>query len=159
MERANLIISILLFCFAAFVLILALNLPEPPDLGTGMLGPEFFPLVLVGLLVLLTGILLAGQMREWKRNGRKSGEEEWLPRGEAFQRIAFVLGGLLLYIILLGVLGYIAATAIFLAVLIRALERYRMTLILTVGLFAAIGLWAVFGWWIKVPLPKGPWGF
>jgi hypothetical protein len=86
---------------------------------------------------------------------RKSREGEWLPSAEGLKRVLVVLGVTVAFVVLMQVIGMIVGIAIFLAVLMRYLDRQPWWLTVVVSLAAAGVNWLVFERWLRVPLPQG----
>jgi len=80
---------------------------------------------------------------------------EWLPSREGAKRVLVVLGATLAFVVLMQVIGMIVGIALFLAVLMRYLERHPWWLTIVVALAAAGVNWLVFEHWLRVPLPQG----
>ena len=80
---------------------------------------------------------------------------EWMPSGEGLKRVLVVLGVTVAFVALMQVIGMVVGIALFLAVLMRYLERHPWWLTAVVS-FAAAGVnWLVFEHWLRVPLPQG----
>src|SRR4051812_16234625 len=80
---------------------------------------------------------------------------DWMPGREGVKRVLMVLGVTVAFVALMQVIGMIVGIALFLAVLMRFLERHRWRLTITVALAAAGLNWLVFEHWLRVPLPQG----
>ena len=115
--------------------------------GPGGPGSAFLPFWLGLIMAVLAGLLLAGALR-----ARDPGPD-WLPRGEGFRRIAVVLGVTTAFVALLQVAGMILGTALFLIVLMRALDRNPWPLTLSVAAATAALNYLVFTYWLRVPFP------
>jgi hypothetical protein len=131
------------------------------DLPLGRLaepGPGVFPLVVGTLLVVASAALVA----EARRDGPRGRDTRPLPRGgPERRRWRAVMAALLGYPLLLPLLGYLPATFLVSAALLRRLmpawQSWRTTLI-----WAAVlaGLaWALFAGALGVPLPPAPFGW
>src|SRR3954469_14759020 len=77
---------------------------------------------------------------------------DWMPRGEGLRRVLVVLGVTIAFVALMQVIGMIVGIALFLAILMRYLERHAWWLTLVVSLAAAALNWLVFAHWLRVPL-------
>jgi hypothetical protein len=116
-------------------------------------GPAFLPFWLGVVMALLAAMLLVGAWRAQEPGA------DWLPRGEGLRRLALVLGVTVAFVALLDVIGMTVATVLFLAVLLRFLDRQPWPLTFAVSLAVAALNWVVFARWLHVPLPTGPLGF
>lgn len=110
-------------------------------------GSAFLPFWLGVIMALLAGALLAGALRS-----RDPGAA-WLPRGEGLRRIAVVVGVSVAFVALLKIVGMILGTALFLIVLMRALDRSPWPLTLSVAAATAGLNYLIFTYWLRVPFP------
>ena len=116
-------------------------------------GSAFLPFWLGVAMAVLAAILLVRSVRE-----RDPGPA-WLPDAVGRRRIALVLGATVAFVALLGVLGMVVGTLLFMVFVVRGLDRHRWTSTLAVAAGLAGFNYLVFTYWLKVPLPVGPWGF
>jgi len=119
----------------------------------GAAGPEsgLFPLI-AGLIVAGAGITLL------LLPSHRASEPAW-PRGAALGRVLGVVAGLALMAGTIPYLGFAAASAITMIVLLRTVERSSWigSIALTIGAVAGV-VW-LFGHVLGMPLPRGPWGW
>ena len=118
-------------------------------------GPGFFPFWLGLIGTVLSLVLLA---QSWR--GRSIGEVPealWPDRAGALRALALV-GGLILSALLLSPAGFRATAFVFTAALLVALGVRRPVVIAVFALVSSFGLFHVFYYWLKVPLPVGPFG-
>jgi hypothetical protein len=113
------------------------------DSGPGSAFLPFWLSLVMGALAL--GLLLRAPVAG----------SEWLPGRASAQRVLAVLGVTVAFVVLMQVIGMIVGIALFLAVLMRYLERQPWWLTLVVSLAAAGVNWLVFEHWLRVPLPQG----
>ena len=120
---------------------------------SGPSGPEsgLFPL-LAGLIVAGAGIALL------LLPSHRASAQAW-PRAAALARLLGVVAGLALMAVAIPYLGFAAAAAITMIVLLRTVERssWIESIALTVG--AVVGVMWLFGHALGMPLPRGPWGW
>ena len=116
-------------------------------------GSGFFPFWLGLALAALAALLLVGAMR------RAEAGRAWVPRGHGAARLIAVVVATAAFIALMPVLGMTLGTALFLGVLLRALERHTWRATVSVSLGVAAANWVVFALWLKVPFPVGVLGF
>ena len=116
-------------------------------------GSGFLPFWLGVALAILAVILLLGAVRQ-----RDPGPA-WAPRGHGAVRFVVVILATAAFIVIMPIVGMTLATALFLTVLLKALEgrSWRTTLGVAVGM--AVANWAVFVRWLGVPFPNGVFGF
>lgn len=121
--------------------------------GEGGPGPAFLPFWLGVLMALLSGAMLVRSLREREAGGA------WLAQGEARSRVLVVIAASVLFVVLLKVLGMVVASVLYLAFLMRYLERNPWPLTLGVSAAAAGINYVVFVRWLHVPFPEGFLGF
>ena len=115
-------------------------------------GPAFLPFWRGLVMAVLAGMML------FRKSGFSAGD--WLPRGEARNRVLVVLGVTAVFIALLKVLGMVVSTVLFLVVLVRYLGRHPWWLTAAIAGAAAGINWLVFVYWLRVPMPEGMfWSF
>jgi hypothetical protein len=120
---------------------------------TGPSGPEsgLFPL-LAGLIVAGAGVALV------LLPSHRARAPAW-PRGAAVGRVLGVVAGLALMAFAIPYLGFAAAAAITMIVLLRTVEQssWIESTALTIGAVAGV-MW-LFGHVLGMSLPRGPWGW
>ena len=116
-------------------------------------GPAFLPFWLGLTMAILATLLLIGAIR--------SGDpgEPWIPRGEGLRRLLVVFGATTALVLLLGRVGMVVGTLLFLIGLFRFVDRQPWPLGLAVAAAVTGVNWLVFSYWLRVPMPVGPWGF
>jgi putative tricarboxylic transport membrane protein len=120
---------------------------------TGPSGPES------GLFPLLAGLIVAGAGAALLcLPSHRAASPAW-PRGAALARVLGVVAGLALMAGAIPYLGFAAASAITMIVLLRTVERSSWigSIALTAGTVAGV-MW-LFGHVLGMPLPRGPWGW
>jgi len=116
-------------------------------------GPGFLPLWLGVAMAGLAALLFAGATRS------RAVGAPWLPRGAGRRRLLAVLLATALFVALLDVVGMIFGTALFLAAILRLVERHAWPTALGVAAGAAAVNYLVFTYWLRVPFPVGVLGF
>lgn len=115
-------------------------------------GSGFLPFWLGVAMAVLGALLLASA-----RAGTPG--DPWLPERAGRVRLVAVVVATAVFIAVLRVTGMALGTALFLVVLLRAVEGYSWRLALPVAVGAAALNWAVFTYWLQVPFPVGLLGF
>lgn len=113
-------------------------------------GPGYFPLLLAILLIIFGGILIArgGLTRAFRS----------LSWSEAPHAIA-ILACSVFATLFMERVGYRITMIIILGFLLGAMERIRLWQALTLTLSLALGSFWLFDSLLRVPLPRGGWGF
>jgi hypothetical protein len=120
---------------------------------TGPSGPES------GLFPFIAGLIVAGAGVGLLSLSSHRAAAPARPRGAALGRVLGVVAGLALMAAAIPRLGFAAASAITMIVLLRTVERssWLGSIVLTVGAVAGV-MW-LFGQALGLPLPRGPWGW
>ncbi len=113
-------------------------------------GPGYFPL-LMGLLLIILGTLLLLQ-------GKSSPRFRSIVWAEAPHAIA-ILACSVFVTLFLERIGYRIAMVLCLAFLFGVMERLRPWLALALTLGLSLGTFWLFDTLLRVPLPRGAWGF
>ena len=112
-------------------------------------GPGFLPFGLsIVLIILSIGLILAG----WKKGATPTPfwpQRTWL-------RPLLGIAILILYALLLGKLGFLPTTVIFLLIWMGLIERLRWLTTVSISLSVTAAVYLIFGLFLEVPLP---WGF
>jgi len=113
-------------------------------------GPGYFPLLLAVLLIILGAILIARG-----KDAKKIRSVSW---SEAPHAVA-ILGCCLFVFLFMEKIGYRLTLLLVLGFLFGVMERIKpwLTLVLTFGF--SLGTFWLFDSLLRVPLPRGGWGF
>ncbi|MEW6264462.1 MAG: tripartite tricarboxylate transporter TctB family protein [Thermodesulfobacteriota bacterium] len=85
----------------------------------------------------------------------------WKPTmsGLMWGKSLIVIVALLAYTLLLTLLGFSLCTALFIGFLLRTVKPQGWLVVIAGSILTALGAYGIFEVWLKVQLPKGPWGF
>ena len=147
MRKANIIISIILLGFSGFYAYLIANLPARDLPNT--LGAAFVPWVLAGALAGLSVLLLISSILAKNENSKVS-----LPRKELLG-IAFLLILITCYVNLMGYLGFVSASIIFLSILTWLAGSRKPVEIVVFSVTTATLVYLLFYKFFQVQLPTG----
>jgi len=112
--------------------------------------PGFFPVILAVLLAIFSLVLIAQAIGETKEESVAS------PAAHAtWKGIVLALGALVVYGVLFESLGYVISTFLFIAFLMRAVDRQRWGLIAVVAFSTSLISYLLFGFLLETPLPQG----
>lgn len=150
MNKSNVIIAIALLGLSGYVLIESMGL----SLG-GLRTPRagFFPAILSAVLAVLSLVLLGQATREKEATASafRLGAESW-------RRIGFAVGVLLAFGFSVDLLGYTFSSFLLIAILLRAFEPMKWSLIIIIALSTSVISFGIFGWLLQTPLPTGIFG-
>ncbi len=152
MKKADWITGIVLLVLAGYVIYEAWLMPPSGTFGP---GSGFFPfwlgIILAGLsLILMTGAAL---------RPKDPNEASPFPARQAFFAVIKVLGGLVIFTVLMETLGFILNTLVFVTYLMKIVqkERWWMTFLIAVATTAC--LYIVFQVLLGITLPRNQFGF
>jgi putative tricarboxylic transport membrane protein len=148
MKKVNIILSVLLIGFGIFYAYLTAELPERNLPNT--LGSDFMPWVLVGCLFLLSLLLLIRTV--W--GGSPENFDSNISQKEAFG-VIYLTACVFAYVKLMGLIGFILATPIFLALLMLINGSRKWKEIVIVSIVATFGIYLLFQKIFQVILPRG----
>jgi putative tricarboxylic transport membrane protein len=144
--------SILGLIIGALILIHSLSY----DLGSySFPGPGLFPFLHGTVIIILCLVGLVDASLE-RLNGVL-----WTAvfKGKLWWRPCLSIAFLLFFASALEYLGFIITTTIFIALILKVLERRRWSIALMVALACSLASWALFKIGLMAQLPSGIWGF
>lgn len=144
MKKITNIIAIIMIAISLMIIIVALGYPKAQ---LGVPGPGFFPIVLAVLVICLAFALILKQRKDEDVKVALFTKEN----SKVFLSMAFVV----LYILALGIIGYIIATAVFLIALMKLFEVKKWWVIILTSLCTTFISFFVFSSFLAVPLPSG----
>lgn len=111
-------------------------------------GAGFFPAVLAALLAV---VALAGLIAALRGSGRQEGEDSRL----VWKKIILTVTALLAFAFIFEYVGYLVTTFLFVAFLLRIVERKSWAQAGAVALSASLVSYIIFGLLLGAPLPIG----
>ncbi|SES11563.1 tripartite tricarboxylate transporter TctB family protein [Salipaludibacillus aurantiacus] len=153
MMNSDRILAVVLFLFSVFMFVMSFSIP-PGTLGTGTAGPSFFPqiwAVILAVLSILMFIKSAPEDSEYTHKGLIQSLRE-------YKKVIYMLSASLAYIFLLGILGYIITTLLFLIVTIPVLAaeaKVNKLKILFIAAAITFSTYVIFQHVLNVFLPAG----
>ncbi len=113
-------------------------------------GPGYFPLMLALLLIIFGVILILG--------GKESRPFKSIPWAEASHAIP-ILGCCVFVALFMERIGYRISLFVVLGFLLGIIERVNVWVALALTIFLSMGSFWLFDTLLRVPLPRGWWGF
>lgn len=127
----------------------------------GEMGSGFWPILVLAMALILSGLLLGTSFYKYQKGKRKLLAAP-SPPGEGAadlknRRKKFVLTVifLLLYILIMPWIGFVASTAIYVFVFIFALEERRKFVLAISPILVTAMVVIIFVKFLSIPLPKG----
>jgi len=151
-KKADLITGFFLLILSGNVILSAFRMPASRSFAP---GAGFFPLWLGILLAVLSVALLLKSTRYVSDPSHAS----LFPTGKAIFSVSAVVLGLAVYIVLMELIGFLFNTFIFVAYLMKIVERESWKLTLIVAILTTAGLYIVFQVLLGISLPKIQFGF
>lgn len=148
MRRRDVISGIALLALALAILFEAGRLPFG---GLSSPRPGFFPLILAIILAIFSLLLLGQAIKE----EREKEASPFLPGTRNWKRLGLAIGALFAFGLFFESLGYIISNFLFIAFLLRAVERQKWWLVVVVAFSTSLVSYLIFGLLIKAPLPAG----
>lgn len=157
MKRSNQITGVVMLLFSGYVVAASLQMPLRAITGRTSFAPStgFLPLWLGVIMAVLSVLLIVTATLQRDESGPKA----IFPRGRALLAVVLFLAGLAAYIALLAVLGYLVATLLLTAFLLRVVMQVGAKTTCLVALGASVGLYVLFHVLLNVDLPKNMFGF
>ena len=147
MGRSGVISALTLLALALAALLESSKLP----FGTfSSPQPGFFPLILAIFLAFFSVLLLAQEISQTDGEGGAS-----LGGVALWKRISLAVGALVAFGLLFETLGYVLSTFLFIAFLLRAVERQKWWLVVVVAFCTSLVIYLLFGLLLNTPLPAG----
>lgn len=153
MKKADVITGIVLLILSAYVIGEAWRMPQSGTFGP---GAGFLPFWVGVIFAILAVLLLASA---WTRKATEKDTTSPFPGKKALLAITGVLGGLVAYILLIDVLGFLVDTFLYVAFLLGVVERERWRMTVSVALLTTVGLYVIFQVLLTIGLPKSMFGF
>jgi putative tricarboxylic transport membrane protein len=143
-DGAALVIALVLAAIAAIIIWQTSLMRVPPI--QAKVGPTVFPYAIATGLILLS---IGTAVSAW-RNG--------FPEREAvnYGPIAWIIGGLLGQLLLIGWAGFSVGTAVLFAFVAKGFGRGPLWLTLPIGFVLAFVIWFIFSRGLQLSLPAGP---
>lgn len=159
-KKYSLTFGLLLIALGAAVFFLGRDLPSFVLGGRQLPGPKFFPFLLAGLFIVAGAweslvFFRAGGFQHKASAFPKLAAEHF--RDPGVQRFWFILIGLVLFVPLIQLLGFVIGSFLFAtAVMVRLKAKVWSALLVAAILTVVIAL--IFGRLFRIPLPEGIFG-
>lgn len=144
MKRSDIGVTVIIYAFTLFFLVMTLDLP--PDAQT-------YPLCLIGGLLVLNSLYLGRCLLK----ARGAGIVNDLPEvfaGFQWKQFGVVCLSCVAYMIVMELVGFYAASVLYLAGMLLYLGVPHRHVLLTIVVMAAM-IYGVFSLFLRVPLPVG----
>ena len=143
-DRAALVIALVLAVIAAVIIWQTSMMRVPPI--QAKVGPQVFPYVIAGGLVLLS---IGTALSAWRGQFPAREQDNYGP-------MLWIIGGLVAQMLLLGWAGFSIATAMLFAFTAKAFGRGPLWQTIPIGFVLAFVIWFIFSRGLQLSLPTGP---
>ena len=149
MKRYDLVSSLFWVMCAILIVIGALRLPVGTPINS---GPGFFPLLIGGLLAILSIILFFTIILRKDLRGQKIADRT---RKEQWYRVVSTIFVLLIYTITFRRLGFLFTTFLLMAFLFKGIGKLSWKVSIGGALLTSFFSYILFKVWLKVEFPAG----
>jgi len=147
MKKANFIVSGVFAAFAIFII--AISMGYPPS-NHGVPGPGMFP-ILIASLILISALVLVIQTLRMP----KTGDTAIDLKSKNVLNVYITMAGLIVYIVLMPMIGFIVATSIMLVLYIKWFSKRPWWKCILISVVFTIAIFLLFGSVLNVPMRFG----
>ena len=147
MKKADVITSIVLLVLSGLMIWEAYQMPPSATFGP---GAGFLPIGVGLVLAILATILL---VEAWRRPGDLNSKSPF-PAIKPLIRVVLLLVGLMAYISLIEVIGFLVDTFLYVTFLMWVVEREKWQKSLAVAVLTTAGLYIIFQTLLGIKLPS-----
>ncbi len=150
MKKDEAIVGVVIFLFGLITAFLSLKM----TIGTfRMAGTGMFPLILGGLLMILSGAFVLRIV--FGRKEERVTTEASIESSESPMQLILFLGAMVLATLFFTRLGYPLTALLLMLALLRILGVKRWGLTILISVVTAAGSYFLFVKWLSIPMPKG----
>ncbi len=150
MKKGNIITAVLVMALSVYIIITCAGYPTAEAYGTGVPGPGLWPMA-VAALMLIAGIMLLVKALRTK-------PEEDTPIAiwsDGTKRVYITMAILVVYVAVLGILGFLLSSFIMLFIFIQWFARKNPLITAVISALATFISYAVFKFLLNVPVDFG----
>lgn len=147
MKKANFVVSGVFALFA--ILIIAISMGYPPSTHR-VPGPRVFPII-IACLIILSALVLFLQTLFMKKEQDKAVDL----KSKNVLNVYITMAGLIVYITLVSMIGFIVTTTIMLTLYIKWFGKRPWWKCVLIALLFSLGIYLLFGTVLKVPMRFG----
>lgn len=150
MKKGNMITAVITMALSIYVMITCLGYPKAEAYGTGVPGPGLWPGVIAGMMFLASLCLLVKSLR--------MRPEEDTPidmKTEGTKRVYITMAILIVYVALMGIVGFIPMTIIMLCVFIKWFAKIKPATTVIISAVSTLVIYCVFRFVLNVPVNFG----
>lgn len=150
MKKGNIITSIIVIALSIYVIVVCAGYPTAEAYGTGVPGPGLWPMAVAALMLIAAVILLIKSIR--MKPEEDVSIEIWT---DGTKRVYISMGILIVYVALLGVLGFIISTALMLFIFMQWFAKKNPLITMLISIVCTAAIYGVFRFVLNVPVNFG----
>ncbi|KXL53449.1 tripartite tricarboxylate transporter TctB family protein [Anaerotignum neopropionicum] len=150
MKKGNIVFSLICIVLGLYIIIVTMGYPKAAVYGTGVPGPGMWPGIIAGCLVVVSMVLLIKSIRMPKEVAEKVSE-----RMNGSKRVLITMIGLVAYVALLNILGFIISTVVMLFAFIQWFSRGKIWESMLISVVTTLFIYCVFRFLLNVPVNFG----
>lgn len=150
MKKGNIISSVIVMAIGIYVLVVCAGYPTAEAYGTGVPGPGLWPMAVAGLMVIAAAALLVKALRT-----KPEDDTPVVMWTEGTKRVYITMAALVVYVAVLGFLGFLISTAVMLFGFIQWFARKNPLITLLISLVCTGAIYGVFKFLLNVPVDFG----
>ncbi len=152
MKRVNILFGLIGIALCAFVFVATASFPEDNIMN---IGPAYFPRVLAAGLGIFSLILLLQNLLG--KSSETTDEAPFSLKDPGIQRSIIALAATVLYGIIMGYLGFIITSILYLVFMMYLMKMRKWLLMTGVASAVTLVVYTVFSVLLKIALPEAFW--
>ncbi len=150
MKKGNIISSVIVMIIGIYVLVVCSGYPTAEAYGTGVPGPGLWPIAVAALMVVAAISLLIKAIRTKPEDDTPIAM--WT---EGTRRVYITMAALVVYVAVLGFLGFLLSTVVMLFGFIQWFAKKNPLITLLISVICTAAIYGVFKFLLNVPVDFG----
>lgn len=150
MKKGNIITAVLTIALSIYIIVTCLGYPRAEAYGTGVPGPGLWPGVIAALMLLAALCLLIKSLRM-----KPEDDTPLVMLTDGTKRVYLTMAILVVYVAVLGIIGFIPATIVMLYIFINWFAKRKPIFTATVSVVSTLLVYCVFRYVLSVPVDFG----
>ena len=150
MKKGNIITSVLVMALSIYVIVVCMGYPTAEAYGTGAPGPGLWPMTAAGCMLVAGLVLFIKAIRTKAEDDTPI--EIWT---DGTKRVYITMAILVVYVALLGVLGFIPCTIVMLYIFINWFAKKKPVLTAVISILTTMIIYCIFRFVLEVPVDFG----
>lgn len=150
MKKGNIITSVLVMALSIYVIVTCMGYPTAEAYGTGVPGPGLWPMAIAACMLLAAVSLLIKALRT--KPEEDTSIAMWT---EGTKRVYITMAILVVYVAVLGIVGFILSTAAMLFIFMQWFAKKNPLITLLISVICTAVIYGVFKFLLNVPVDFG----